>query len=85
MPRHIRGDSVDGLNCGTRNCGRVLGNSVSKNRSRGKISVKFLPLKEQNTIKSTNYSKPSNKDNIFFVFGKPLKCNLKDEKVLSSI
>lgn len=42
FPRHIRGDAMDGFDCRARNCCRVLGNTVSKNRSRGKISVKFL-------------------------------------------
>lgn len=46
LPRHIRGDAMDGLDCGTGNCCRFLGNSVSKNRSWGKISVKFPCFEE---------------------------------------
>lgn len=37
---------MDGFDCRARNCCRVLGNTVSKNRSRGKISMKFPCLEE---------------------------------------
>ncbi len=47
LPRHVGVDSVQGFDCWTRNCGRVLGYTVGKDRRGREISMEFLQSKSK--------------------------------------
>jgi ferritin-like protein len=47
LPRHVGLDTMEGLDCWTRNCGRVLGYTVGKDRRGREISMEFLQSKSK--------------------------------------